>query len=64
MMPRPAYLRSNARSGGLSLVRRSSLQQGRNYQQIVDKHGGADKQLEALPAFGKAALHSAAAKQD
>jgi len=31
------------RSSGLSLVRRSSLQQGRNHQQIVDKYGGADK---------------------
>src|SRR6516165_4086919 len=28
MVPRPAYLHSNGRSGGLSLVRRSSLQQG------------------------------------
>src|SRR6516225_602418 len=43
MVPRPAYLHSNGRSGGLSLVRRSSLQQGRNYQQIVDKYGGADQ---------------------
>ena len=43
LVPRPAYLRSNARSGGLSLVRRSSLQQGRNHQQIVDKYGGADQ---------------------
>ena len=43
MVPRPAYFRSNARSSGLSLVRRSSLQQRRNHQQIVDKYGGADK---------------------
>src|SRR6516162_5765828 len=36
-VPRLAYLCSNALSG-LSLVRRSSLQQGRNHQQIVDKY--------------------------
>jgi hypothetical protein len=42
MVPPPVNLRSNARSGGLSVVRRSFVQQGCNHQQIIDKYGGAD----------------------
>src|ERR1700680_1541203 len=50
-------------SGGFSSARRSLGQQRGNDHEVVGEHSRANKQREALGAFGAAALHAATAHQ-
>src|ERR1700680_4354414 len=50
-------------SGGFSSARRALGQQRGNDREVVGEHRRANKQREALGAFGAAALHAAAAHQ-
>src|ERR1700730_8722165 len=50
-------------SGGFSSARRSLGQQRGTDQEVVGEHSRANKQREALGAFGAAALHAATAYQ-
>src|ERR1700682_110 len=50
-------------SGGFSAARRSLGQEGGKDHEVVGEHRRANKQGEALGAFGAAALHAATAHQ-